>query len=90
MASTEKKEYVRSILRTVLYELTEYELDELDPTDSFAELGIDSYFTMRLSRALESEFQVKITYKQMVSEIVNLAGLTDFLAENAPDYAGTI
>lgn len=89
MSTIEKKAIVDAKLGSVLYDITELELEDLDRTDTFKELGIDSYITLRFSRALEQEFQVTISYKQLVTEIIHLDGLSHFLLTNAPDYLFT-
>lgn len=85
----EKETIVQEKLGAVLYDLAELELDALDFTDTFKELGIDSYTTLRLSRALELVFQVNVSYKHLISELINLEGLLDFIVQQAPEQLVT-
>ena len=70
-------------LDDIVFELAEFRLEEIEPTDTFAELGLDSYFMLKFSKALESAFGQTISYQEMVTDITNFGRLLEYLQETA-------
>ena len=85
MSNPEKKNLVQSKLKSVLLDLSGFDLDELDQSATFLELGFDSLFLIQFSQALKTNFKVKISFRQLIEKIPTPDALVDFLAEKAPD-----
>ncbi len=59
-------------------------MNVVDDTASFTELGFDSLFLTQASQAIQSRFSVKVTFRQMLSELSSVATLATYLGKNAP------
>ena len=51
-----------------------------DLNASFMELGADSLFLAQFSKAVETRFAVKVTFRQLMNDLSSLAALADYLA----------
>ena len=74
---------VMSQLDAILFDLAEFNLDDVEPSDTFWELGLDSYFMLRFCKALESSFGVSISYQEMQQDIQSIGKLICRLAEES-------
>ncbi len=72
-----------SRLDEILSDLAGFELDELDHSVSFLELGFDSLFLIQMSQTLKNEFQVDISFRQLIEQIPTFPMLMTYLDENA-------
>src|SRR5207248_7591191 len=61
-AAADKNEIV-SRLKTLLTELSGFNLDEMDGDMTFAEMGFDSLFLTKVSLALEKKFGVRVAFR---------------------------
>ena len=87
MSTPEKQSLVQSKLKSVLLDLSGFDLDELDQSATFLELGFDSLFLIQFSQALKTNFKVKISFRQLIEKIPTPEALVGYLAEKAPDSA---
>jgi amino acid adenylation domain-containing protein len=73
-------------LRTMLHELSGIDLSATDADATFLELGFDSLFLTQARQSLQSEFGVKITYRQLMEEAPSLGALAAYIDQQlAPD-----
>ena len=70
-----------SRLDEILSDLAGFELDELDHSVSFLELGFDSLFLIQMSQTLKNEFQVDISFRQLIEQIPTFPMLMTYLDE---------
>lgn len=85
MSTPDKQSLVQSRLKSVLLDLSGFDLDELDQTATFLELGFDSLFLIQFSQALKTNFKVKISFRQLIEKVPTPEALVSFLAEKASD-----
>lgn len=85
MSNPEKQSLVQTKLRSVLLDLSGFDLNELDQSATFLELGFDSLFLIQFSQALKTHFKVKISFRQLIEKVPTPEALVAFLAEKAPD-----
>ena len=85
MSSSAKYNSVKGKLKAVLLDLSGFDLDELDQSATFLELGFDSLFLIQFSQAIKKSFNVKVTFRQLIEKIPTPEALISHLAEKASD-----
>ena len=60
-------------------------LDDLSPTATFVEMGLDSLFLSQVSLSLQSRFGIKITFRQLQQELSTINALAAHLEKVAPE-----
>ena len=85
MSSPAKTESVKAKLKALLLDLSGFDLEELDQSATFLELGFDSLFLIQFSQAIKKGFKVKITFRQLIEQIPTPVSLIQHLAEKASD-----
>lgn len=73
---------VRSALAKVLRDASGFELDELNPSGTFLELGFDSLFLIQFSQRIKSALGVKVTFRQLIEEVPTIDSLLGYLETN--------
>ncbi len=74
-----------SILKTILFDLSGAELDELDRLSTFLELGFDSLFLIQMSTAIKGELSVNISFRQLIEELETFESLLEYLDAHVPE-----
>ncbi len=72
-----------SALIAVLADLSGMEAAQIDPAASFIELGFDSLFLTQVTQALQGQFNVKVTFRQLMTELASVDALADYLDKTA-------
>ena len=85
MSSSAKLESVKAKLKSLLLDLSGFDLDELDQSATFLELGFDSLFLIQFSQSIKKGFKVKVTFRQLIEQIPTPTALIEHLAESASD-----
>ena len=85
MSSSAKLESVKAKLTSLLLDLSGFDLDELDQSATFLELGFDSLFLIQFSQSIKKGFKVKVSFRQLIEQIPTPTALIQFLAEKATD-----
>ena len=67
----------------VLADLSGMEPAQIDPAVSFIELGFDSLFLTQVTQALQGQFGVKVTFRQLMTELASVDALADYLDKTA-------
>ncbi len=71
-------------LKQTFEEASGMDFTEIDKSLSFLELGLDSLFLTQIALKIKNEFEVKITFRQLLEEYSNLELLSDYIKENSP------
>jgi glutamate-1-semialdehyde aminotransferase/thioesterase domain-containing protein/acyl carrier protein len=95
MTTSQRKSIAETALAGLLKDSSGFDLNELDPNTSFPELGFDSLFLVQFTQHVKSRLKVKLTFRQLLEEVPNIAALIDHVAANLPENlvqarAGTV
>ncbi len=82
--SSNTNQAAQSALAKILHDASGFDLNELDHRASFFEIGFDSLFLVQFTQKIKSQLKVKITFRQLIEEILTLSALIEFVARNAP------
>ncbi|NOK11948.1 aminotransferase class III-fold pyridoxal phosphate-dependent enzyme, partial [Corallococcus exercitus] len=77
-------------LRNLFEELSGLELADADPGASFLELGLDSLVLTQAALAVQKQFGVKVTFRQLLEEVPSLGQLAAFLDGRMPPEAAPV
>ncbi len=66
-------------LQDILEDLSGSDLSQADPSTSFLEMGFDSLFLTQVTQSLQSEFGVKITFRQLLGDLSSIKDLASYL-----------
>jgi amino acid adenylation domain-containing protein len=75
---------ILSKLVEIFEKLSGMQLSPAEGSNSFLELGFDSLFLTQLSQALQDEFSLKITFRQLLGDQSSLNSLATYLDSNLP------
>ncbi len=87
------KEHYRHIqqqLKTVIEEVTGYDMSDTDEEAHFSELGLDSLLLTQIATAIEGQFSVGLTFRHLVEGYTCLKDLTTFVADKLPPAMTTV
>jgi glutamate-1-semialdehyde aminotransferase/thioesterase domain-containing protein/acyl carrier protein len=88
MASNERRERLIQKIRETAQDLSGVPLETITENASFLELGFDSLFLTQLSSGCQKAFGVRITFRQLFSDLKSVSALGAYLDEKLPpDYA---
>jgi amino acid adenylation domain-containing protein len=79
----ERRQRFVSALIGMLCDLSGMETSQIDPTASFIELGFDSLFLTQVTQSLQGQFNVKVTFRQLMTELSSVDALADYLDKTA-------
>ena len=85
MSSSAKLDSVKAKLKSLLLDLSGFDLDELDQSATFLELGFDSLFLIQFSQSIKKGFKVKVSFRQLIEQIPTPNALIQYLGEKASD-----
>ena len=72
--------------RTLMEELSGYDLSEVDPAASLLELGLDSLLLTQAAQVFHKKFGVSISFRQLMEELSSLQAIAEHLdATLAPE-----
>lgn len=84
-SSPQRRATLATQIRTTIKELSGIAIES--DTSSFMELGFDSLFLTQASQAFQGEFGVKITFRQLLSDLTTVDALAGYLDQNLPAEA---
>ncbi len=84
-ANPQRRATLAAQIRATIKELSGIAIDS--DTTSFMELGFDSLFLTQASQAFQGNFGLKITFRQMLSELNSVETLAAYLDQNLPAEA---
>jgi amino acid adenylation domain-containing protein len=82
-AASRKGRIVTKLL-SIFQDLSGMDASEIDPTTTFLELGFDSLFLTQVSQAIQGEFALKITFRQLVERLQTVEAVSTYLDERLP------
>ncbi|MDZ4700270.1 MAG: amino acid adenylation domain-containing protein [Rhodothermales bacterium] len=82
---SDRQTRVHAKLRTVLMDLSGFDLQELDNASTFLELGFDSLFLIQFSQAIKKHFGAKISFRQLIEDVSTPVALIGFLDQKVSD-----
>jgi amino acid adenylation domain-containing protein len=82
-----RKQRILAKLLDVFQELSGMDRSQIEPAAAFLELGFDSLFLTQASQAIQSEFGLKITFRQLVEQQQTLEAVAGYLDEKLPAEA---
>jgi acyl transferase domain-containing protein len=71
---------LRQRVLRVFEDMSGYELADADPDSAFSELGFDSLLLTQVSTALKQEFDVGVTFRELMEDYTTLGELTAHLS----------
>jgi amino acid adenylation domain-containing protein len=81
-----RKERLLAASRSLMEELSGYDLSEVDPAASLLELGLDSLLLTQAAQVFHKKFGVSISFRQLMEELSSLQAIAEHLdATLAPD-----
>ena len=82
-----RKERLLGAVRSLLQELSGYDLSTVDTSANLLELGLDSLLLTQASQLFQRKFGVSITFRQLMEELGSLADIASYLNETVPPEA---
>lgn len=82
-----RSERIQQKLIRVFQDLSGLESEDLIPDASFLELGFDSLFLTQVTQSLQTEFGLKITFRQLMDEVSSIRKLVDYVDAHLPAEA---
>jgi natural product biosynthesis luciferase-like monooxygenase protein len=71
-------------VKAVLKNLSGRNLEGIDPSATFFDLGFDSLLLTQASQSLRQKFGVKISFRQLLEDLVSIAAVSSYLDEKVP------
>jgi len=84
MESTKRRERLIYQVREIAQDLSGVPLESVAENATFLELGFDSLFLTQLSAACQKAFGLRITFRQLFSDLPTIAALGSYLDEKLP------
>jgi amino acid adenylation domain-containing protein len=85
--ATNRATQIQTALVEMFSELSGVDLSTSEGGTTFLELGFDSLFLTQVAQALQEKFGVKITFRQLLSDVSSLDALTEYVSSNLPPDA---
>jgi amino acid adenylation domain-containing protein len=79
-----RKDRLLAASRTLLEELSGYDLSQVDPATSLLELGLDSLLLTQAAQVFHRKFGVSITFRQLMEELGSLQQIAEHLDARLP------
>ena len=71
-------------VKSLLSELSGYQLQEINDEQNFSDFGFDSLFLARYAGALGDKFKFNVEFRKLVFEYPNINLLSDYIEKNSP------
>ncbi|GAC1702706.1 MAG: hypothetical protein NVS9B4_08670 [Candidatus Acidiferrum sp.] len=84
LSTVARKDKLRAMLRDIFQDLSGVDVAEFDRSATFLEMGFDSLFLTQVTQSLQSKFQLKITFRQLLGDLGTLDALSSYLDEKLP------
>ncbi len=85
MESNKRRERLIHQVREIAQDLSGVQLENVPESTTFLELGFDSLFLTQLSAACQKAFGLRITFRQLFSDLPTIAALGSYLDEKLPE-----
>ena len=87
MGTTKRRERLIHQVREIAQDLSGVPLESVAENATFLELGFDSLFLTQLSAACQKAFRLRITFRQLFTDLPTIAALGSYLDEKLPAEA---
>ena len=84
MANNDRRERLIHQVREIARDLSGVPLETVTENATFLELGFDSLFLTQLSAACQKAFGMRITFRQLFSDLPTIAALASYLDQKLP------
>ena len=81
---------IQQQLKTVIEEVTGYDMNDIDEESQFSEVGLDSLLLTQIATAIDGKFEIGLTFRHLVEEYTCLKDLTEFVAGKVPPATTTV
>ncbi|MCU1242055.1 MAG: amino acid adenylation protein [Candidatus Acidoferrum typicum] len=75
---------ISSMVSEIFADLSGVRIQPSDASSSFLEMGFDSLFLTQVSQSLHSKFGLKVTFRQLLSDLPSIKSLTEFIDSQLP------
>jgi glutamate-1-semialdehyde aminotransferase/acyl carrier protein len=75
---------IESEVKSVLKDLSGRDLNGIDTSATFFDLGFDSLLLTQASQSFRQKFGVKVTFRQLLEDLVSIAAVSSYLDEKVP------
>jgi glutamate-1-semialdehyde aminotransferase/acyl carrier protein len=75
---------IEAEVKSVLKNLSGRDLDGIDTSATFFDLGFDSLLLTQASQSFRQKFGVKISFRQLLEDLVSIAAVSSYLDEKVP------
>jgi iturin family lipopeptide synthetase A len=75
---------IEAEVKAILQYLSGHSLDKVDTSASFFDLGFDSLLLTQASQSFRQKFGVKVTFRQLMEELLSIDSVTAYLDEKVP------
>ena len=75
---------ISAVLANIFEDLSGTQISPSDESNTFLEMGFDSLFLTQVTQAVQSKFNVKTTFRQLLGEQSTLKTLTKYIDEKLP------
>ncbi len=84
MSADEHRQGIEKKLRSLLEDVTGFDLEDVTADTHFSEAGLDSLLLTQAAMSIEREFAVGLTFRHLVDEYTSIGELSDFVAAKVP------
>src|SRR6266404_3856805 len=85
--TTDRGAVICSMVSEIFADLSGIRIQPSDASASFLEMGFDSLFLTQVSQSLQSKFGLKVTFRQLLSDVSSLKSLAEFIDTQLPAEA---
>lgn len=84
MSGAQHAAHIIGKLKNLMEDVTGYDLNDLEETMQFGEAGLDSLLLTQIATAIDREFSVGVTFRNLVEDLTCLEDLGAYVAERVP------
>ncbi|MEM9171194.1 MAG: amino acid adenylation domain-containing protein [Pseudomonadota bacterium] len=84
MSSEAHRAHLIERIINVLEDISGFGLEDSDPASEFTDLGFDSILLTQASLSIQQEFDVEVTFRQLMEDYTSIDALADMLAPQVP------
>lgn len=82
-----RKERLLAEVRTLMQELSGYDLTNVDPSTDLLELGLDSLLLTQAAQLIQRKFGAQISFRQLMEDVSSLRAIAEHLDQMLPASA---
>jgi acyl transferase domain-containing protein/acetylornithine/succinyldiaminopimelate/putrescine aminotransferase len=83
-AASSRRDTLVGLLRGILEETSGMDLADVEESTTFFEMGLDSLFLTQASLEIQKQFEVPVSFRQMLEDFPDMASLADHLDRELP------